>query len=46
MKKFISKIAYILPALAMIVGISTMQSACVWHYYQPEVPKSMNKYRG
>lgn len=45
MKKLLNKLVYILPALAMIIGVSTMQSACVLHYYQPEVPSAMDKFR-
>lgn len=45
MKKFLAKIPAILPALALIVGILSTNSACLSLYYQPEVPSGLDKYR-
>ncbi len=45
MKKILTKLASILPALAMIVGVASLNSACSLTYHQPEVPTSLDKYR-
>ena len=45
MKKLIKKLSALLPALALLVGIGTLNSACLLYYYQPEVPEEMDAYR-
>lgn len=45
MKKILTKLASLLPALAMIAGIASLNSACSLIYHQPEVPSSLDKYR-
>ncbi len=45
MKKHLAKISAFLPALALIVGILSTNSACYSLYYQPEVPSGFDKYR-
>ena len=45
MKKIIGKLATLLSALALLIGIGTLNSACYLYYYQPEVPKEMDAYR-
>jgi len=31
-------------SLALVVGLATTTSACVWWYYQPKVPAGMKKF--
>lgn len=45
MKKLIKKLSALLPALALLVGMGTINSACFLYYYQPEVPEEMDTYR-
>ena len=45
MKKLIKKLSALLPALALLVGIGTLNSVCLLYYYQPEVPEEMDAYR-
>ena len=45
MKKIITKLSALLPALALLVAIGTLNSACLLYYYQPEVPEEMDAYR-
>ena len=45
MKKLIKKLSALLPALALLVGIGTLNSACFLYYYQPAVPDDMEAYR-
>lgn len=44
-KKLISKISTLLPALALMVGVISANSACTSFFYQPETPDTMSKYR-
>ena len=44
-KDILKKIASLLPALALIVGVIAANSACISYYYQPETPDAMNAYR-
>lgn len=45
MKRIIKKLSALLPALALLAGIGTLNSACYLYYYQPEVPEEMDAYR-
>ena len=42
---FVTKHAGLLAALALFVGVSSMNSACYMMYHQPKVPKAMDAYR-
>lgn len=44
-KEFMFKYAGVLSALALVVGISSLNSACYISYHQPKVPKAMDMYR-
>ncbi len=44
-KKIVAKLSAFVPALALIMGIITVNSACVTLYHQPETPDAMNEYR-
>ena len=44
-KSFVTKISRFLPALALVIGILSTNSACYSLYYQPEVPSGLDKYR-
>lgn len=36
----------IMPTIAIAIGIASLQSsACLIHYYQPELPEELNAYR-
>lgn len=41
----IMKISKLLPALALIAGIASLNSACFTIYHQPEVPSALDSYR-
>lgn len=49
MKNRFSKIAAkalaILPALALVASITSLNSACFTVYHQPEVPSALDSYR-
>lgn len=49
MKSRIAKIATkmlgILPALALVASIASLNSACFTVYHQPEVPSALDSYR-
>jgi cyclic lactone autoinducer peptide len=34
-----------LASLALIVGISSTNAACVWFFHQPKVPNGMRAYK-
>lgn len=44
-KNWASKIAAILPALAFVVGVTSLNSACLLVYHQPEISPSLDEYR-
>ena len=43
--KLIRLASSLLPALALLIGISTAGEACLSFYHQPEVPEELNQYR-
>jgi cyclic lactone autoinducer peptide len=45
MKKLFAKISSIIPALALMVGVFAVNSACYSYYHQPETPSEMDAYR-
>lgn len=47
MKNFLKKfnICSIANAVALFLAIDTVQSACMWVMYQPEVPEEMKEYK-
>lgn len=51
MKKLITKklgklnLCSVVNALALFMAISTVNSACMWIMYQPEVPEEMKEYK-
>lgn len=44
-KTAILKMGGTLASLALILGVSSLDSACVIWYHQPKIPQSMDKYR-
>lgn len=44
-KNFLMKFGSTFAALALIVGISTANSACYAIWYQPKEPEAMNKFK-
>lgn len=44
-KNFIMKFGSAFAALALIVGISTANSACTILWHQPKEPAAMNKFK-
>ncbi|MBQ2967943.1 MAG: cyclic lactone autoinducer peptide [Clostridia bacterium] len=44
-KAFLFKHATTIAALALFVGVKTMESACWTYFYQTKVPEEMNAYR-
>lgn len=51
MKGFIKKIwgkinvCSVINAVALFLAIDTVNSACMWIMYQPEIPEEMKKYK-
>ncbi len=45
LKALASKLASVLPALALVLGVATLNSACFIAYYQPEVSSDLDAYR-
>ncbi len=43
--KFMEKACGILASLALIIGISSVDSACFLFVHQPKVPEAMNKFK-
>lgn len=44
-KAFLIKHSGMLAAIALIISISSMDSACFMSYHQPKVPKALDAYR-
>lgn len=44
-KNFIVKFGSSFAALALIIGISTSNSACLMVFHQPKEPEAMNKFK-
>jgi len=44
-KNFIRKFGSTFAALALLIGISTANSACFIIWHQPKEPEEMNKYK-
>ena len=44
-KKIVLKLSSSLAALALLVGVSSAASACVFWFNQPEMPKAIEKFR-
>lgn len=44
-KNLVKKLSGFIPVVALLMGIITVNSACVTLYHQPETPDAMNKYR-
>jgi cyclic lactone autoinducer peptide len=45
LKKLAFKLSGILPALAFLVGVVSLNSACLLTYHQPEVSSDLDEYR-
>lgn len=45
MKKLFAKLTALIPVLAMVAGVVSLNSACIIIYHQPEVSTSLDKYR-
>lgn len=43
--KFLLKHSGALTALALLIGISSVNSACYMMYHQPKMPKALDDYR-
>lgn len=43
LKKIAYKFGKVIPAFALVVGLSTVSQACVWWFYQPEIPEKLKK---
>lgn len=44
-KKLVAKLSAIVPAIALLIGIMSANSACLVYFHQPEVPSAMDAYR-
>ena len=44
MKKIILRISSIIPALALVVAVTSAQSACWFLVNQPDLPEALKKY--
>ena len=45
LKTIMAKVAALLPALALVMGVISANSACVSMFHQPETPEAMNAFR-
>lgn len=45
MKNFTKKFAQFIAAIALFIGISSVNTPSALIYFQPKVPKSLEKYR-
>ena len=43
MSKMKTSLREIIPAVALLVGMSTASQACAWWFHQPKVPEQMKK---
>ncbi len=43
--KFLNLIVKITDAAAIALVMQTVNSACIWHYHQPEIPTKALAYR-
>ena len=39
MKKILTKFVVVMDIMAVALFIQSVNSACVWHFHQPEIPK-------
>lgn len=46
LKKILYKLAIPVTTFILMIGMSSVASACFWTYHQPKVPESMDMYRG
>ena len=44
MRKLLSKLSSVLPAIALVAAVASAQSVCWFIYHQPDVPKALKKY--
>ena len=44
-KSFFLKYGTALSALALFMGVSSVNSACFTFYHQPKVPEAMNRFK-
>ena len=46
LKKFLcGKAGWIVASLALMIGASTMNAACMFWFHQPKVPQGMEKFK-
>lgn len=47
MRNFLKKlnVCSVINAIALFLAINTVNSACMWIMYQPEVPEEMKEYK-
>lgn len=45
LRKIGLKLAVLIPALALFVGVACVNSACYTFFHQPETPTEMDAYR-
>lgn len=43
MNKMKTSFGKIIPAVALLVGMSTVSQACIWWFHQPQIPEQMKK---
>ena len=46
LKRIMYKLAVPATTLILMIGMSSVASACFWTFHQPKVPESMDMYRG
>lgn len=45
LKALVLKMSAILPALAFVTGVASLNSACLLLYHQPEISPALDEYR-
>lgn len=43
LNKMKSSLGKIIPAVALLIGMSTASQACAWWFHQPQIPEQMKK---
>ncbi len=43
--RLINKIGSVIPKLALSIGLSTTEQACIWWFHQPKAPAKLEKFK-
>ncbi|MHB8963650.1 MAG: cyclic lactone autoinducer peptide [Saccharofermentanales bacterium] len=43
--RFAREFGGIFSSIALIIGIASMNTVCIWWYHQPKVPEGMSRFK-